>query len=161
MKKIEPNYFRNLIFGAEDSLVSTVGVLFGMASASLRNPEIVLTGLIVITVEALSMGAGAFLSEKSTHELNPKSKHKDLPIIGGLIMLLSYFFVGFIPLLPYMIWRAPAAKFVSLGVTLLSLFILGYLPNKKIKSAVRMAVIAGSAVLAGFLIAFLFKNSLN
>ena len=27
-------YFRNILFGAEDSLVSTVGVLFGVASSA-------------------------------------------------------------------------------------------------------------------------------
>ncbi|KKS14240.1 MAG: hypothetical protein UU72_C0051G0009 [candidate division WWE3 bacterium GW2011_GWB1_41_6] len=56
-KVFTPEYFRNLLFGAEDSLVSTVGVLFGVASSSAyTQQQILVTGLIVIAVEALSMG---------------------------------------------------------------------------------------------------------
>ena len=31
LKKINQDYFRNMIFGAEDGLVSTVGILFGIS----------------------------------------------------------------------------------------------------------------------------------
>lgn len=156
MEKLKSSYVRNMIFGAEDSLVSTVGVLFGVAAANSSRPSILLTGMLVIAVEALSMGVGAYLSETSEKELENKEYSKE-PAVGGLFMFISYFVAGFIPLLPFIIVQNSNAKFVSVGVTLVALFMLGYIPQRKIRSAFRMLVVAGLAVLVGFLIATFFK----
>lgn len=158
MKKItqlNPEYFRNFVFGAEDSLVSTVGVLFGITTAHYDQRTIIVTGLVVVSVEALSMGAGAFLSESSTHELDSAKDHTDNPAISGMIMFFSYFIAGFIPLLPYFLVQNESAKYASLAFSLAALFILGYFPRKSIRSALRMAVVAGFAVLVGFAIGFI------
>ena len=154
MKKLQTDQLRNLIFGAEDSLVSTVGVLFGVASASYNKSSILLTGLIVVVVEALSMGAGAYLSESSALEADDS---QDLnPILDGIIMFFSYFLAGFIPLFPYMIMPVEQGKLASVGITLVALFVLGYLPQKRTRAGIRMAIVAGTAVLIGYLIATLF-----
>ena len=58
-------YMRNLIFGAEDSLVSTVGLLSGIAIGGVPKSAIILTGIVLIFVEAFSMGVGSYLSEYS------------------------------------------------------------------------------------------------
>ena len=157
MKYIKPDYFRNFVFGAEDSLVSTLGVMFGVASASAyTKSSILLTGLIVIAVEALSMGAGSFLSESSTQEVSDEEKH-DNPVVSGIIMFLSYFITGFIPISPYLIFSVEVGKYVSVAVTFVALYVLGYAPTKSIKSGFRMVLVAGAAVLIGFLIAEVFS----
>jgi VIT1/CCC1 family predicted Fe2+/Mn2+ transporter len=48
-------YLRNFIFGVEDSLVSTVGLLSGVAVAGVASRTILLTGVVLIFVEAFSM----------------------------------------------------------------------------------------------------------
>ena len=67
MKKIPKDsfahYFSSFIFGVEDSLVSTVGLLSGVAVAGVNRSGIFVTGVILIFVEAFSMGVGNFLSE--------------------------------------------------------------------------------------------------
>lgn len=156
MKKLKPSYFRNIVFGAEDSLVSTVGVLFGAAAAGSTQSAMLLTGLLVISVEALSMGAGAFLSETSEEEFK-KKKHSSDPIIGGILMFFSYFIAGFVPLTPYIFLEVQVAKFVSVAASLGSLFILGFIPQKSLKAALRMLVVAGLAVLVGFIIASVYR----
>src|SRR3989338_4103836 len=45
-------YIRNLIFGVEDSLVSTVDLLSGVAAAGVPRSVIFLTGVVLIFVEA-------------------------------------------------------------------------------------------------------------
>ena len=55
------SYYRNFVFGVEDSLVSTVGLLSGISIAGVTNKTIIMTGVILIFVEAVSMGAGSFL----------------------------------------------------------------------------------------------------
>lgn len=156
MKKLTPDQFRNFVFGAEDSLVSTMGVLFGIASASGFTPhQIFVAGIITIVVEATSMGAGSFLSESSTKEVDRRIRMA--PISDGLIMFLSYFFAGFIPLAPYLLMDVSLARYASIGASLLSLFVLGFLPTKNLKSGIKMAVIAGFAAAIGFLVAHVFS----
>ncbi len=160
MKRLNTEYFKNLVFGIEDSLVSTVGVLFGLASSpNTFQKQILLSGFIIISVEALSMGAGAFLTETSAHELDGRKLHGDSPVIDGIVMFLSYFIAGFIPISAYLIFGdVGVAKYVSLILTLISLFILGYAPTKKLKAAIRMMVVASMAASVGFIVAEVFKQ---
>lgn len=151
MSKISPGYFRNVIFGVEDSLVSTVGLLFGMAAAGINSLTITTTGLILLSVEALSMGVGTYLAEESTNEVN-NIHSRENPEIEGALMFVSYFLAGFIPLGPYFFLEQDAAKYVSVVATLLGLFLLGFLPSKRVKSGMRMMVIAGGAIVLGYLI---------
>jgi len=61
--------FREVVFGLEDGLVSTLGVVIGIAAATQDLRTIIISGLVVIFVEAISMGAGTYLSTKSEKEL--------------------------------------------------------------------------------------------
>ena len=156
---MDENYIRSFIFGAEDSLVSTVGVLFGLASSGIyQSRQLILAGLILITVEALSMGAGSYLSEKGIHEMETGNEHTDSPLLGGIIMYFSYFFAGFVALIPYAFLAQSSAKFYSIIFAVVVLYFLGYLPTKNIKSGIRMVVIAGLAVMLGFGVAVIFDR---
>ena len=64
-------FMRNFVFGAEDSLVSTVGLLAGVATAGVLQKEIIISGVVLIFVEAFSMSVGSFLSERTTEEFYP------------------------------------------------------------------------------------------
>src|SRR3989344_4537783 len=85
------SYFRNFIFGVEDSLVSTVGLLSGVAVANVSREHIILTGIILLLVEGLSMAVGSFLTEYSveeyTHQTERPTKRN---VISGVIMFFSY-----------------------------------------------------------------------
>jgi vacuolar iron transporter family protein len=60
---------RDLVFGLEDSLVSTLGVVIGMAAGTADRELVILSGLVLVAVEAVSMAAGSFLSSKSHREM--------------------------------------------------------------------------------------------
>lgn len=63
---------REVVFGLEDGVVSTMGAITGIA-ASTRDPYIViLSGFVIIFVESLSMAAGTFLSSKSEKEVEER-----------------------------------------------------------------------------------------
>lgn len=151
-------YLRTFVFGVEDSLVSTVGLLSGVAIAGMSREDIFLTGLILIFVEAISMSAGSFLSESSAEELEtkrPASSHRSYR--AALIMFASYFISGFIPLSPYLFFEGAFAFLASLGVSLATLFVLGAASaalarTPVAKSALRMALVGGLAIGAGILI---------
>lgn len=154
-KKIQNLYIRNFIFGIEDGLVSTVGLLSGVVVAGAPKYFILTTGLILIFVEAFSMGAGSFLSEHSAEEYTER-KHK-IPkqhLLASLIMFLSYFIAGFIALLPYIIVGLPLAFWLSIVFALLALATLGAINAKLYKVKIwhhsfEVFAIGGTAVLVG------------
>lgn len=60
---------REIVFGMEDGIVSTAGAVIGIAAGT-RDPRVVVfAGIVIIIVEALSMAAGSYLSEKSQREM--------------------------------------------------------------------------------------------
>src|SRR5689334_15258990 len=123
LRKINADYLRNLLFGAEDSLVSTVGVLFGLASSPDYTVRLlILAGITLIAVEALSMGVGSYLSEVEVHETKSGKSHVDSPILDGVLMLFSYLLFGTIVLIPYLLLPIATAKYTSVAVTLGFLF---------------------------------------
>lgn len=147
--------FRNFIFGVEDSLVSTVGLLSGVASADASKATIFLTGLVLIFVEAFSMAAGSFLSERSAEQFE-KREIVSLrnAILPGLIMFFSYFVSGFVPLGPYLFLPTKQAFMVSIVFSLVALFVLGLISGKISKtsltqSALSMLFIGGIAIGVG------------
>jgi VIT1/CCC1 family predicted Fe2+/Mn2+ transporter len=156
-------YVRSFIFGVEDSLVSTVGLLSGIAVAGVERSVILLTGLVLIFVEAFSMGIGNLLSEHASQEF---LRRKELPwrgsLAGGTIMFLSYFFAGFIPLFPYIFIEAQTAFWVSIGLSLAALFVLGAVGAKifqirLIRHGLEMMLIGGIAVSVGVLVGTLLQ----
>ena len=58
-----------IVFGVEDSLVSTLGALTGIAVGTQNGYVVVLSGVVLIFAEALSMTAGSYLSSKSEGEV--------------------------------------------------------------------------------------------
>lgn len=154
-KAIIASYVRNFVFGVEDSLVSSVGLLTGVATAGVSRQTLVLTGIILIFVEAFSMGVGSFLSEQSAQEYLRK---KDGPIgqtlADGSIMFVSYFISGIIPLWPYYFFEPLTAIWVSMGSSLMSLFLLGFFAGKLfaidgLKNGAKMVTLGGLAIAVG------------
>lgn len=117
---------RNFTFGVEDSLVSTVGLLAGIAFANVESDTIILTGIVLIFVEAFSMGIGSLLSEQSVEEYEEKKEVSlSKPAMAAVVMFFSYVIAGLIPLAPYIITFSGDAVWWSIGLTLISLFLLG------------------------------------
>jgi VIT1/CCC1 family predicted Fe2+/Mn2+ transporter len=56
---------RELIFGLEDGIVSTGGAVIGIAAGTGDKKVVILSGIVIVIVEALSMAAGTYLSSKS------------------------------------------------------------------------------------------------
>lgn len=63
---------RELVFGLEDGLVSTLGAVAGVAAGTNDSRIVILTGAVILVVESLSMAAGSYLSSKSHREFLQK-----------------------------------------------------------------------------------------
>ncbi len=208
---------REVVFGVEDGMISTLGVLVGIAVGTKTHFVVILSGFVVILVESISMGVGSYLSTKAVKEINKRklkeeeielkewpeaekkelvemyikdgwplhfskemalvaSKNKSLflkemayrefnihpeklekPLKGGISMFFSYIVGGTIPLLPYFFFPISSAIILSVGVTLIGLFILGcvttkYTKRRWWKAGLEMFFVAGIAALVGYIV---------
>lgn len=146
-------YLRSAIFGFNDALVSTTGVIVGVSTGTNNKEVVILAGVVTIMVEALSMGTGQYLSAKSAHQLTKEGDMKQA-IISGVIMFFSYFIAGLVPLLPIIIFPIEYSREITIIAALTGLFILGYVKGKivkvsPLKSALEIFIIGGLATLIG------------
>ena len=151
-------YVRSFVFGVEDSLVSTVGLLSGVAIAGVEREIIFLTGVILIFVEAFSMAVGSFLSEHSASEYIAQNAMPFVnSIFSGIVMFFSYFISGFAHLFPYLFFSVNEALIISIVLSLAALFILGIVSANFSKTNLwrggfKMFLIGGLAIVLGILI---------
>ncbi|MBP7966833.1 VIT1/CCC1 transporter family protein [Candidatus Woesebacteria bacterium] len=163
LKKTFILYTRNFIFGSEDSLVSTVGLLAGIASAGIGRKEIIISGIVLICVEAFSMSVGSFLSERETEESSSGYIQKNSnSVVASIIMLVSYIICGFIPLSPYFFMDTNQAFWWSIIASIAFLFVLGFISAKILKikvlrSALRMTIMGGMAIGLGVIVGLIMK----
>ena len=159
-KSINQDYVRSIVFGFQDALVSTTGIVVGISAAVNNRNYILLTAAVTIIIEALSMAAGQYLSEKSVHDL-PKSNHQDDLFIGSILMFLSYIIGGIIPVIPFLFSFSTWTPILSVISAFAGLFILGYLKDKLFikksnHGSIEMLIVGGITVLIGLLIGSLF-----
>lgn len=159
---IHEDYLRSIIFGFQDSLVSTTGVIAGVAAGTNNKELVILAGIVTITVESLSMGAGQYMSEKSVHQMDKSGKHTDNLYIVGIVMFFSYFLGGLVPLAPILLLDLPISATLSIAFALFGLFILGYIKAHVVKvnpfkSALEIFILGGAATLIGLIVGKIFK----
>jgi VIT1/CCC1 family predicted Fe2+/Mn2+ transporter len=217
------NYMREVVFGMEDGMVSTLGALIGIAVSSNSQLITILSGLVIIAVESISMGIGSYLSSTSggaidkrklheeqqeikdypdleqkeletlfredgwPHELSTKMaevaikdhrlmlremayrelminpKERDHFVFNGLYMFVSYVIGGFIPLSAYFLLPLPAAIYVSVGVTLVGLFLLGatttvFTKQRWTTVGFHMLLLGGVAIVVGYVVGRFASN---
>lgn len=158
---IHPDYVRGTIFGIEDALVSTTGVVAGVSAGVNQREYVILAGLVTIAVEALSMGAGQYLSEESVHQMSGK-KHTDSLWLGAIFMFIAYLLAGIIPIIPLFIFPYQYSAVGSIFFAFCGLFILGFLKGKvvhvsPIHSALKILIVGGLATVFGIMVGLFLK----
>lgn len=157
---------RELIFGLEDSLVSTLGTITGIAIGTQSTYVVILSGFVLIAAESTSMAAGSYLSSVSANNAEEewdkeRRKKRHLlsahPIRGAAVMWVSYVLGGFVPLLPYLFLSTTQAILPSVVLTVISLFSVGvwsslYTKRSVLRSGFEMVLISLSAALIGYVI---------
>ncbi|MEK7481450.1 MAG: VIT1/CCC1 transporter family protein [Patescibacteria group bacterium] len=157
-KNTRASYIRSFVFGVEDSLSSTVGLLSGLAIAGVARDTIFVTGVILVLVEAVSMSIGDFLSEHASEEyLHHREVSSRRSFFDALIMLFSYIVAGLVPLAPYLLFPATNALAFSITFSLCALFLLGvasahFSRLPLLKNGLRMFLIGGIAIAIGVVV---------
>ena len=69
---ISSSSIREIVFGVEDGMVSTLGAITGIAIGSHDHYTVILAGLVIISVESISMGIGSYLSNQTEDDVNQR-----------------------------------------------------------------------------------------
>jgi vacuolar iron transporter family protein len=126
------HYLRDLIYGANDGLITTFAVVAGDAGGALAQRTVLVIGVANLFADGLSMAAGNYLGIRSNESVRraqnlPEEEARPLRHAGATFVAFAV--AGALPLLPYVFPAIPAdERFVSaVGVTLGALFGIGAL----------------------------------
>lgn len=161
-KLIHEDYIRSLMFGLQDGIVSTTGVVVGISIGVENKAIVILAAFVAVMVEATSMAAGQYSSEKAVHQMDKTGKHTDSLIMGALIMFVAYLIGGMFSIIPTVMFDQPLARTIAIISAFSGLFIIGYLKGlfiegSTIRSAIELFVIGGVATIIGLVVGILLK----
>lgn len=159
---VHEDYIRSAFFGLQDGLVSTTGVVVGISAGVSDKSIVILASLVAVTVEATSMAAGQYSSEKAVHQMDKTGRHTDNLLFGALIMFIAYLGAGMIPILPVIIFGPPASSVIGVVLALMGLFSVGYIrglmiKNQPLRNGVELLIIGGAATSIGLIVGYFLK----
>lgn len=123
------HYLRDLVYGANDGIITTFAVVAGVSGGSLSVRAVLVVGVANLLADGLSMGVGNYLGIKSDESarriegLPPREEH---PVRHGAATFLAFAIAGALPLIPYLVPGAETWRFeASTAATLAALFGVG------------------------------------
>jgi VIT1/CCC1 family predicted Fe2+/Mn2+ transporter len=108
------HYLPDLVYGANDGIITTFAVVSGVVGADLSQRVILILGFANLVADGFSMGASNYLARRSgtdraLHERGDATRH-GLATIGGFIL------AGALPLLAYLAPIEPEARFAGAAI---------------------------------------------
>ncbi|MGH7825333.1 MAG: VIT1/CCC1 transporter family protein [Candidatus Binatia bacterium] len=208
---------REFVFGIQDGLISTVGLLTGVQGATESNAVVIITGFTAMFSGAISMAAGSYLSSHAQKDIFDKELREaeilaerepylaaegllrtlsqeglpreqsysivkqllreeqvflrtfqekvfglgsadiNRPFQAALVMALSFIVGALVPIVPYLIFRSVAALSLSILLSAVTLFGVGFFKGRlaaksPIVSGIQFFTIAVGAGVLGYLI---------
>ena len=129
--QIARHYVRELIYGANDGIITTFAVVAGVAGGGLSLRVVLIVGAANLVADGLSMAAGNYLSirsHESVLEAQNLPEEEAFPTRHGIATFLAFVLAGVVPLLPYMFPAFPLDRFIaSIALTLGAMFVVGAL----------------------------------
>jgi vacuolar iron transporter family protein len=128
--QVARHYIRELVYGANDGIITTFAVVAGVAGGGLPARVVFICGVANLFADGLSMAVGNYLSIRSHESVllaEGRPEEEAYPWRHGLATFLAFLAAGALPLLPYVLPGAAGRFGASLVVTLSSLFGIGAL----------------------------------
>jgi VIT1/CCC1 family predicted Fe2+/Mn2+ transporter len=125
------HYIRDLVYGANDGIITTFAVVAGVTGGSLSQVAVLIVGAANLAADGLSMGVGNYLSiraQESAWIAEARPLERVDAWRHGLATFAAFVVAGAVPLLPFMLPIASIDPFpASIALTLAALFGVGAL----------------------------------
>lgn len=120
LKGTVKKYLPQLIYGANDGIVTTLAIVAGVVGANLSAQIILILGFANLFADGVSMGASAVLAERSAVKGDMPSLRQAAP--KGIATFTGFLIAGMAPLLAYLVPINNESRFtvaaVLAGITL-------------------------------------------
>ena len=128
---IARHYIRDLIYGANDGIITTFAVVAGVTGGALSPSAVLIVGTANLLADGLSMGVGNYLSirsHESARAAQDLPEEEAAPARHGIATFGAFAVAGGLPLLPYAVGAASELRFgLSVLITFAALFVIGAL----------------------------------
>jgi VIT1/CCC1 family predicted Fe2+/Mn2+ transporter len=120
---------RDLVYGANDGIITTFAVVAGVAGGALSHRTILVVGVANLAADGLSMAVGNFLAiraHESAREAQNLPEEEAHAWKHGIATFVAFVMAGAVPLTPFVL--APTARSLfgwSAAATLVALFAIG------------------------------------
>ena len=126
---IARHYLGDLIYGANDGIITTFAVVAGVTGGMLSSKAVLIVGAANLVADGLSMGVGNYLSIRSNESAlaaEQLPRRETRPTRHGIATFIAFVVIGALPLVPYLLPDLPVERFfLSIAVTLSALFAVG------------------------------------
>ena len=126
---IAQHYIRDLVYGANDGVITTFAVVAGVTGGTLQPIAVLVLGVANLLADGLSMGVGNYLGIRSDERVREAQQLPELeasPIRHGIATFMAFVAAGTVPLVPYVIPGNATNRFASSAILSLAvLFAVG------------------------------------
>jgi vacuolar iron transporter family protein len=127
--EIARHYIRDMVYGANDGIVTTFAVVAGVTGGALSARAVLIVGVANLIADGLSMGVGNYLSIRSNESARAAQdlpEEESRPARHGVATFLAFVAAGALPLLPYALPDLGVGRFgLSLFLAFGALFAVG------------------------------------
>ncbi len=129
LHQVARHYIRDLVYGANDGIITTFAVVAGVAGGGLSILAVLIVGAANLLADGLSMGVSNYLgirSHESARAAENLPEEEAYPARHGFATFAAFVLAGAVPLVPYLIPDATFDRFAVASVmTLAALFGVG------------------------------------
>ena len=118
-------YLSDLIYGANDGIVTTIAIVSGVVGASLSSRVILILGFANLIADGFSMGASNFLSRRTGMKASERPGLQEAARHGAATFW-GFVTAGVMPLVAYLVPDITGERFlVAVALALVTLFVVG------------------------------------
>jgi VIT1/CCC1 family predicted Fe2+/Mn2+ transporter len=160
-------YIGDLVYGANDGIITTFAVVAGVAGAGLSPAIVVILGISNLLADGFSMAASNYLARNSEKQYLEKignlEENKKNPLKNATATFVAFVIAGSIPLLPYVFGIKGDMFLQAIIATSITLFVVGSLRARItginwFRAGMEMLAIGALAAFVAYIIGKLLGN---
>ena len=152
---------REILMGAQDNLTNVLAVVLGVTIGAGRADFVALAGLSAGIAESVSMGGVLYNATRAENRMAEQAGRSPdngdalrlTPVFSGLVTFAASLIAGLLPLFPFALLPVSSAILVSMGLSVVGLFVLGSVTGRVAgggwaTEGFRLVAVAGIAAVA-------------
>jgi vacuolar iron transporter family protein len=151
------HYLPDLVYGANDGVITTFAVVSGVVGADLSRTIILILGFANLFADGISMGASNYLARRSTAEAEKRAGREDA-LRHASATIAAFVAAGLVPLAAYLLPLPSDSRFIAaVALTAATLFSVGAARSfvtglNPFRSGLEMLLVGALAAVAAYLI---------